>query len=53
MFVEQPAVPPAHLVVRNLVGILDIVFFEDFDGFFVEVVANPGWCVPVLVGDQL
>ena len=53
MLVEQPAVPPAHLVVRNLVGILDIVFFEDFDGFFVEVVANPGWRVPVLVGDQL
>lgn len=31
MFVEETAVPAAHLVVGNLVGILDVLLLEDLD----------------------
>ena len=52
MFVEHARVPTAHLVVRIFVGILDVLFFEDFGGFFEEIVVDPRRDGPVFFGDE-
>lgn len=52
VLVEHAAVPPAHLVIRDLVGILNLLFFEDLDRFVVQVLVNPRWHFPVLLGDK-
>lgn len=41
VLVEHAAVPPAHLVVRDFVGILNLLFFEDLDRLVVQVLVNP------------
>lgn len=50
MMVEQPAVPSAHLVVRRHIPVLNIVFLENLRRLFVQVVVDPGWRIPVLLG---
>ena len=52
VLIEHAAVPPAHLVVRDLVGILDLLFFEDLDRLVVQVLVNPRWHFPVFLGDK-
>lgn len=51
--VEHAAVPSAHLMVRDLVGILDPFFLQHFDGLLVEIIVDPRGDVPVLLGDEL
>lgn len=51
VLIEKSAIPPAHLMVRDLIGVLNIVLFQDLDGFLIEVVVDPRWCIPMLVGD--
>lgn len=45
---EEAAVPAAHLVVGEELHFLDVLRDEERDGFFVQVLVNPGWDVPVL-----
>lgn len=49
VLIEKSAIPPAHLMVRDLIGVLNIVLFQDLDGFLIEVVVDPRWCIPMLV----
>jgi len=49
--VEEAAVPAAHLVVGVQVTVLYVLFFEDFGGFFEEVVVDPGGDGPVFFRD--
>ena len=49
--VEHAGVPAAHLVVGDFAGVLDVLLFEHFGGFFKEVVVDEGGDVPVLFGD--
>lgn len=51
--VEHATVPTAHLMVADLAGILDVVFFEDLCGFFIEVLADPAGHLPVFFGDDV
>ena len=51
--VEEATVPSAHFVVADFVGVLDVVFGEDFGGFEVEVVVDPGGGFPVVFGDDV
>ena len=53
MVVEEATVPSAHFVVADFVGVLDVVFREDFGGLEVEVVVDPGGCFPVIFGDDV
>lgn len=48
VFVEEAAVPATHLVVGDLVCILDFVFLQDLDGFLIQIHVDPGWYLPVL-----
>lgn len=48
---EEAGVPAAHLVVADLVGILDAVFGEDLGGLGVEGRIYPWGCGPVLARD--
>ena len=41
VFVEEAAVPAAHLVVGREVGVLHFLLFEDVGGFFEEVPVDP------------
>lgn len=52
VLVEHAAVPPAHLVVRDLVGILNLLFLQDLDRLVVQVLVNPRWHFPMLLGDK-
>lgn len=51
VFVEHAAVPAAHLVVGDEVGVLDALLFEHDGGFFEEGEVDPGGDVPVFFGD--
>lgn len=53
MLVEESAVPSTHLVVRNFIGILDIVLLENLDGFLIQILVDPRWCIPMLVRNEL
>lgn len=53
VLVKETAVPSAHLVIRQLVGVLDVVFLEDLHGLGVEIVVDPRRLVPVLSRDDL
>jgi hypothetical protein len=53
VLVEQATVPSTHLVVRDLVGVLDAVLLEDLDRLLVKVVVDPRRDLPVLVWDKL
>lgn len=53
VLVEQAAVPPAHLVVGELIGVLNLVVQQELDGFLVEVLVDPCRHVPVLRRDEL
>jgi len=44
---EEAGVPATHLVVGDLVCVLDAIFGEDCGRFFVECWVDPGWCAPV------
>ena len=50
---EEAGIPAAHLVVGYFVGVLDIVFFKDLGGLFVEGLIYPGWGLPVLRRNEL
>lgn len=52
VFVEEAAVPAAHLVVGGEVGVLHLLLFEDVGGFFEEVGVDPGGDGPVVWGDE-
>ena len=51
VMVEETAVPAAHLVVRDTVCVLDVIFFQDLGRFFKQVGADPGRGGPVVFGD--
>lgn len=53
VLVEEAGVPAAHLVVGDLLGVLDVVFLEDLDGFLEEIVVDPRGDFPVLFGNNL
>jgi hypothetical protein len=53
VLVEQATVPSTHLVVRDLVGVLDAVLLEDLDRLLVKVIVDPRRDLPVLVWDKL
>ena len=41
VLVEEPAVPAAHLVVRQHVRVLHVLLFQDVGGFFEEIHVDP------------
>ena len=53
MLEEEAAVPAAHLVVGDLVRVLNVVFFEDLDRLLEEVHVDPVRGGPVLGGDDV
>lgn len=53
VFVEQTTVPSAHLMVRELVGVLNVVLLEDVHGLLVQVIIDPGWLIPMFSRDDL
>lgn len=53
VLVEEAAVPAAHLVVGQARHVLHVLGGEERDGLLVEVVVDPGWDFPVLLGDLL
>ena len=53
VLVEHAAVPPAHLVVRSHLRILDTAIFEEFGRGILEVRVDPRWHFPVFLGDNL
>lgn len=52
VLVEEAGVPAAHLVIGDLITILDVVLGEKFRGFVEEVVVDPGGDFPVLFWNQ-
>jgi hypothetical protein len=52
VLVEEAAVPAAHLVVRELAGVLDALALEQLGRGFEGLVIDPGWLLPVFVGDE-
>jgi hypothetical protein len=50
MFREEPTVPSAHFVVRDLGHVLDFLFFEEGNGLLKKVHVDPGGYVPVFFG---
>jgi hypothetical protein len=53
VLVEEAAVPTAHLVVRQLAGVLHAVLLEDLGRLVKDLIVYPRRGVPVLGGDDL
>jgi hypothetical protein len=53
VLVEQATIPAAHLVVGDLVTILDILLLQDLRRLLEEIPINPLGDIPVLLGNQL
>lgn len=53
MLVEHAAVPAAHLVVGDLISVLETLLFQELCGFFEEVHVDILRDVPVLFRNQL
>ena len=53
MVEEEAAVPAAHLVVGDLVRVLDVVLLQDLDRLLEEIHVDPVWSGPVLGGDDV
>ena len=53
VLVKESAVPPAHLVVGEQVGVLHVLLFEEIGRFFEEVHVDPGGDFPVFFRDDL
>ena len=52
VLVEEAAVPAAHVVVGDHVGVLDFLLLQHAGGFLEEVGIDPGWGVQVLFVDD-
>lgn len=50
MFVEETAVPPAHLVVGDQVPVLDVLLHENLGRLFEEIEVDPSGDIPVFLG---
>lgn len=53
VLVEEPTVPPTHLVIGYQAAVLDLLLLEHLARFLEESVVDPGGDGPVLFGDQL
>ena len=53
MMIEHATVPPTHLVIRNFVGVLHVLFLEYFDRLLVDIIIDPGWDGPVIAWDSM